>query len=417
MKSFNLRSVLILIILVLWILPVGCSCGGGGNSSTPSVSNVQPIQVNGGPTSTATFTSPEYSYIYPNGAFTSVTICVPGTSNCQTIDGVLVDTGSPGLRLLSSVVKLSLPAQTSGSSSIYECVRWEDLSYSWGPVVTADVQIAGEAASSVPIHLLGNTLNNMPDACSNGGTYEADDLFYLGANGILGIAPLRYDCGDYCTSPGFPSSPPTPYYYVCPSSGACTVPAYENLLLQVQNPVTLFSTDNNGVIIEFPTVSGPMSSLSGSLIFGIGTQSNNGLGSATVLTLFETVVGYEITTNFDSEAYQGSYIDSGSNGYFFPDPTLTQCTCPGNYCGFYCSAGTSSFTATNTGANGITSPIVNFSVGDTQTMPNDAVLNTLAGPNTGFFDWGLPFFYGRNVYVAIEGKSTPSVYDSPYFAY
>jgi len=52
----------------------------------------------------------------------------------------------------------------------------------------------------------------------------------------------------------------------------------------VQNPVTLFATDNNGVIIELPAVSGVETSVTGSLIFGIGTQSNNALGSATVYT-------------------------------------------------------------------------------------------------------------------------------------
>jgi len=33
---------------------------------------------------------------YLNGLFATVTVCVPGTSNCQNIDHVLVDTGSAG---------------------------------------------------------------------------------------------------------------------------------------------------------------------------------------------------------------------------------------------------------------------------------------------------------------------------------
>jgi hypothetical protein len=32
------------------------------------------------------------------------------------------------------------------------------------------------------------------------------------------------------------------------------------------------------------------------------------------------------------------------------------------------------------------------------------------------FDWGLPFFYGRTVYTAIENQSTPAGV-GPYFAF
>jgi hypothetical protein len=32
------------------------------------------------------------------------------------------------------------------------------------------------------------------------------------------------------------------------------------------------------------------------------------------------------------------------------------------------------------------------------------------------FDWGLPFFFGRTVYTAIEGQSTPAGV-GPYFAF
>ena len=55
-----------------------------------------------------------------------MTVCVPSNSNCQTIDGVLVDTGSFGLRLLSSAgggaLTLSLPHQTgSNRGTVGEC--------------------------------------------------------------------------------------------------------------------------------------------------------------------------------------------------------------------------------------------------------------------------------------------------------
>ncbi|HET7100552.1 MAG TPA: DUF3443 family protein, partial [Terriglobia bacterium] len=73
-------------------------CGGSSSSSSSSTTptpgttnNTQAIEVNLGPAND-----------YPNGVFTTVTICVPGTSTCQDIPDVLVDTGSEGLRLLSS---------------------------------------------------------------------------------------------------------------------------------------------------------------------------------------------------------------------------------------------------------------------------------------------------------------------------
>src|SRR3569623_801595 len=50
-----------------------------------------------------------------NGLFTTVTLCVPGTAQCQSIDHVLVDTGSIGLRVLAAELTLSLPAVKTGS--------------------------------------------------------------------------------------------------------------------------------------------------------------------------------------------------------------------------------------------------------------------------------------------------------------
>ena len=66
-------------------------------------------------------------------------------------------------------------------------------------------------------------------------------------------------------------------------------------------------------------------------------------------------------------------------------------------------------TATIQGANG-KSASVNFGVGNADQLfasSNDSAFSTLAGPNPGTFDWGLPFFFGRNVYTAILGKNTP----------
>src|SRR4029077_10405500 len=226
--------------------------------------NVQPIIANAGPANN-----------YANGLFTSVTICVPGsTSSCQTIDGVLVDTGSSGLRILDSVLTLTLPQQTLNGNPVLECNQFVD-GFTWGPVQTADVAIAGERASAIPIQVIGTSgFPSLPDSCTSPGPSE-NTLDTLGANGVLGIGLFLQDCGFGCAVGG--SSNPG-LYYTCSASGCqATV---ESIGQHLQNPGSRFAIDHNGVIVELPQLS-PLgaASLSGSLVFGIGTQANNALGS------------------------------------------------------------------------------------------------------------------------------------------
>ena len=203
-----------------------------------------PIAVNVGPSSTL---GPNSNYV--DGAFTSVTVCVPGTTQCQTIDGILVDTGSSGLRILSSALTtIALPQQTdSSNNAVAECGVFSD-GITWGPVQTADVKMAGEVAGSLPIQVIGAAnFSTIPADCSSQGTPE-QDLANLGANGLLGVGPSIQDCGADCVTSGQYSQG---VYYTCPSSG-CT-DSTEGLAQQVQNPVASFATDNNGVIVELPS--------------------------------------------------------------------------------------------------------------------------------------------------------------------
>jgi hypothetical protein len=184
-----------------------------------------------------------------------------------------------------------------------------------------------------------------------------------------------------------------------------------------------FPTDNNGVIVELPALqpagSSAEATVTGQLIFGIGTESNNALPStATVLNLDTTD---SFTTNFAGQSLTGSFIDSGSNGLFFPDPALAGSICPGSDSSWYCPTSTlTGLSATNVGATGSPSSTVTFSVDNFETVtaanPTDAAFNNLAGPNTGSFDWGLPFFYGRNVFTAIDGTTVGNT-PGPFFAY
>lgn len=395
------------LVVAIAIAAVCAGCGGSSHTSTTantvttSGNNVQSISVNSGPAGN-----------YANGLFTSVTVCIPSTSTCQTINSVLVDTGSYGLRLLSSAgggaLTLSLPQQKNSSgATIGECAAFVS-GYTWGPVASADISISGEHASGVPVQVVDPTFDSVPSACKSGGVPENDTLQTLGANGILGVGPYVEDCGGACEQSG---SQNPGLYYACASS-TCQVTT-EALAQQVQNPVAMFASDNNGVVIELPSVSGGAPSLSGSIVFGIGTESNNALGSATIFPLDSSG---EFNTTYKGESYS-AFVDSGSNAIFFLNETVTGMPVCSDNSGFYCPASQTSESATTT-SGGISSS-VSFNVTSADTLFSNRlnyVFSTLAGPNPGIFDWGLPFFFGRNVYTAIESRSTPAG-AGPYWAY
>jgi hypothetical protein len=376
----------------------GCSSSTTPSATPAATPNVQPIVVNAGPTGD-----------YFNGAFTSVTICVPGGGSCQTIDGVLVDTGSTGLRVLRSALTLSLPQQTDASGNVIAtCGEFQD-GFTWGPVQAADIQMAGERASNVPIQIIdGSSPGPIPKACTSIGASE-NTLAALGANGILGVGLFRQDCGLACTFTGV-SNPGL--YFACPSTG-CAVVA-ESLTRQLQNPVWMFPTDNNGVLINLPAVPDSGSLVAnGSLIFGIGTQNDNALGSAKAIT---TDGNGTVTTVFNGQSYGSSFIDSGSNGVFFLDAATTGLPLCPDSADFYCPRALSLLSAANRGVNGA-SVGVSFGVANADALPQAfSAFNNVAGPNPGSFDWGLSFFFGRPVFTAIEGQSTPAG-TGPYFAY
>ncbi|HKB49217.1 MAG TPA: DUF3443 family protein, partial [Ktedonobacterales bacterium] len=144
-------------------------------------------------------------------------------------------------------------------------------------------------------------------------------------------------------------------------------------------------------------------------------RTNNGLGTATVLPE-DPNTGW-ISGTYKGTVYTKAYLDSGSNANFFTDSSLTPC--PTNT-SFYCPASTMSETATLKGANAATLT-ANFSVANADTLfsvTSYTAFSNLGGTNSDpmGFDLGLPFYYGHNVFVAIENTNTPGGI-GPYFAY
>ena len=403
-------------------LIVVAGCGGSSTTVTPAptptpVTNVLPVDIDLGPTND-----------FVNGIFASVEVCAPGsTTNCTTIPDVVVDTGSEGLRVLSSALgSLSLPSVTDASGNdVQECVQFVSLAYIWGQVAQADIHLSGETASSASIQVISESPTYpVPASCLTLGTSGAVDyntVSALGANGILGVGNLPQDCGSGCAE----ASNNIPMYYSCPN-GTCQITSVPTSATkgQLWNPVALFSQDNNGVLVSLPTVpAGGQATASGSMIFGIGTQSNNALGSAQI---YATTADEYFTTTYNGTPYANSFIDSGSNALYFLDAaTLGIPDCAAPETGFYCPASTLNFTVTNTGANG-TSGSVSFSIenADSLFQTGFAALNDLGGdsgtsPSADYFDFGIPFFFGRNVFVGIAGTTVPNGASAPngYWAY
>jgi uncharacterized protein DUF3443 len=389
-------------------------------SPAGTVTNVVPIAVNLGVLPT---TNP-----YTNGAFVSVQVCAPSNGACQTIDDVLLDTGSVGLRLLASQVTVPLvPLTDNSGNTLYNCIQFLDTSFLWGAVAPANIVLGGESANSTSVQLIADPSFTIPSGCS--GTNE-DTQARLGANGILGVGPEPFDCGLGC-DPSAGGTPPA-LYYLCSSGGSCnttfvscgTLCQDANANQQVTNPVFNFPVDNNGVIVELPQVNDVAATVAGSLVFGIGTQSNNTLPStATILNLDSSD---SFITNFGGESLSASFIDSGSNGYFFPQINGSPAICT-DAMQWYCPASTTQLSATNVGATGSPSNTVTFSVDNFDTVmtanPGDAAFSNLAGPQANgictspcTFDWGLPFFYNRSVFTAIDGTTVGTI-AGPFFAY
>ncbi len=105
------------------------------------------------------------------------------------------------------------------------------------------------------------------------------------------------------------------------------------------------------------------------------------------------------------------------------------CPSPNNV--WYCpTPSPDNLSATNQGQDSNGKPVgtqgtVNFSIENANTLfsnngGNNTAFSTLGGPAgsgaASSFDWGLSFFFGRNVFTAIENKNASGA-TGPYFAY
>jgi len=432
---------ILFVVFCLGILGAFVGCGGsdvppdgsiaGGNviaQPGPDAPNVVEVMVDKG-----VGTSP-----YINGVFVTLKVCIPGSTaadQCQTIDHVLVDTGSVGLRLLPNganeggELALSLPGISASSGMLAECMPFMS-SATWGMIGEADLYIAGEVAKNLPFQFIGTDYAGAVPATCTGS--PNNDISTLGANGILGVGPQTHDCGDGCAA----TSNNYGWYYTC-SSSAGTITCGQvavDLAYQVANPVGMFGTDKNGTILELPSLDWQGDwKATGSLVFGINTQPNNQLGNSLYIA---TDACAKFTTYYDQGIYPNSFIDSGSNATYFLDDTLVYTaglqTCQLGSAYFYCTTSGSTMPVNLKANNAVKSgqnSLVSFGIADASALMSTGgyAFNDFGGPlvtsiacgstipGGPAFDWGLPFFFGRNVYTGLEDPNQPGT--GIFFAY
>lgn len=414
-------------VFAMALLLAACGGGGSGSSATSASSATQgSTTVSGSGSNTGGSTSSssnsnvvsvtvDNSYHVLNSPYVSVTICAPGTTRCATIDHVILDTGSVGLRLLRSAIPSSLGltnvTDPVGGNTLAECAEF-GAGHAWGPISTVDLKMAGETASNLQMQIVDDTYASVPSDCASyGPDMSANGATSFGGNGLLGVEVLRRDCLDSCTLPS------NTLYYDCVGS-SCTaeaVPVADQLL----NPISAFSSDNNGMTLTFPSVPGGGSaSVTGSMTFGINTQSDN-VQSGSV-TKIDTTTEATVNASYNGQTLLG-VLDSGSGAYFIPDSTIPQCSSSFSSAPLFCPAQQVNRTATLQSQLGGYFGVA-FSIVNAQTeLNNSYVAHAGIGEDVNLFgagllDLGLPFFYGKSITFGIQGNDNFTSGDWPYFS-
>ena len=222
-----------------------------------------------------------------NHAYVTVKVCAPGSqTQCSSIDHVLLDTGSWGLRLVRSVltahaVTLNAEVDCAGTSDrgVRELRRRTDLGSGGAGGYLARRRERGEIAGADH----GRHGRGRAAAGDLRGQRHSDQRCSgFSANGVLGVGVFAQDCGEACVA----AATALPLYYGCTAAGVCTA---ENVALsaQVTNPVAMFPVDNNGIIVSLPNLQNANGDVSvqGELTFGISTQTDNALPATALAVL------------------------------------------------------------------------------------------------------------------------------------
>ncbi len=360
-----------------------CNSGGDSGSSNPS----QAMNISVTPNSSGVCSN-------VNAPCVSVTICDTNNNNCSTVNDILVDTGSYGLRVFSSAISQntinSLIPQTTNQKYVAECVSYGDGSQNWGGVYNSNVQLSSDAiANNIPIQIIDASFQTPPSACAN----AASDPTSFGYNGILGVGVYAQDGGQYFSC--FDNSC-TPYNL--PTSN------------QVANPIAFLPNNNNGLTISFNSVSNNGSSnVTGILNFGVNTNSNNTISVANKYNATYSSGLPVFNATYNNSNYS-AFLDTGTNTLSLSNSGINTCNSP--YTSWFCPSSTQALTIGNFNSN---NAIVNTTINIANTInllnSGNTAYNNLgttipSGFGGQFIDYGLPFFFGKTVQIVFNGSQS-----------
>lgn len=322
----------------------------------------------------------------------SVTVCAPDhPGRCATIDHIMVDTGSVGLRLQAHAVPRTLdlpPLRDGAGHQVAQCLHFVHDA-AWGGLHRADVHLGGLVAADIPVQIIGSGLP-LPASCPDSGGYTS--------NGTLGLGLRATDCEGDCVQ-----SATHPTYLTCDAAGCTGMDGSVPAALRVVNPAQHLVGHDNGIVLDLPMPARRgVARVRGTLTFGVNTAADNGLRGARILHL--DPAGH-FTTGFDGIDHPGSYIDSGTPYTIVPGSTLPRCR-PGGSA--LCLDPARSFAAVMRGADGAALPMTflvgRFPADETGVFAAAAMAGAADEPG---FVWGAPFFMGRRVALVFRDKAVP----------
>ncbi len=381
-------------LCLLFTIIISCNNGGSSTANTAH-DNVTSIIVDSG-----------YNESGSNIPYVTVTICKPGTLQCQVLDHVILDTGSTGFKIDQSQLTLNdLPIITYSDLPLYECALY-GAGYLFGSLAYADIKLSGETAINIPIEIINDgSQDGVPTSCSNGVSFV--DLSALGAKAIIGINVISNPNNTY-----FPlvytSSNQESYSLIADPN---TIPVKLNV-----NPIAAFIADNNGAILQLPFVDNTSNTpIDGTLTFGLNTQADN-IVSESIYKLLGSPNQIDYIGAFiadSGELVTQAIFDSGTPVLAFYSTVINQCPESGDMAGYYCpDNGVQLWTSILTNySSGVVVPINELieSYAFSEKFSVVPFLGYMMDASENLTIYGLPAFFGRSIYLGFEGNSTDRV--------